>query len=429
MLMRRPARAARTVSVRVYGVVFLALLALLVGLAVASYKQVFTPVVRVTLLTDHVGNQLSPPADVKLRGLIVGQVRSVTADGSRARVELALAPDTVGLIPRNVRARLLPKTLFGERFVSLVLPEHPAAAHIAAGDVIPQDRSQTAIELEKVFEDTLPLLRTLKPEQLSYTLNALATALDGRGDKLGDNLVRVDRYLKQINPKMPTIAADISGLADVAGTYGDAAPDLVRLLRNATVTSKTLVDERSRLADLFAATAGAADTGRAVLSENADRIIQLGSTSRPTLELLAHYSPEYPCLLAGLTRWQPRIDKAFSGGIFHITLEVAPQRPAYQPGEEPRWEETRGPSCQGLPDPVVPNQGDKLRDGTAPGRTPRGSTAPAADATSGLAGTLEERQVVSSILSPVMGLPADQVPDVAALLFGPMARGTVVGLS
>ncbi|MGH3328874.1 MAG: MCE family protein, partial [Streptomycetales bacterium] len=43
-----------------------------------------------------------------------------------------------------------------------------------------------------------------------------------------------------------------------------------------------------------------------------------------------------------------------------------------------------------------------------------------------LAGTAAEQQVVASILAPVMRVPADQVPDIATLLFGPMARGTAV---
>src|SRR4051794_35865620 len=103
------------VVLRVYGVVFLLVIALLVAFTVAIYNKTFVDVVHVTLQTDRVGNQLAPPADVKLRGMIVGEVRSVSSDGRRATVDLALQPRTVGLIPRNVTARLLPKTLFGEK--------------------------------------------------------------------------------------------------------------------------------------------------------------------------------------------------------------------------------------------------------------------------------------------------------------------------
>ncbi|WP_460966895.1 MlaD family protein, partial [Pedococcus soli] len=145
-------------SDRTYGVAFLLVVGLLLSLSVASYAQVFTPVVRVTLETDRIGSQLQTAADVKIRGVIVGQVRSIESTGDGARLGLALQAELAELVPANVHARLLPKTLFGERFVDLVPSAQPSAP-IRAGDVITQDRSSVAIELEKVFADLLPLLR------------------------------------------------------------------------------------------------------------------------------------------------------------------------------------------------------------------------------------------------------------------------------
>jgi hypothetical protein len=36
---------------------------------------------------------------------------------------------------------------------------------------------------------------------------------------------------------------------------------------------------------------------------------------------------------------------------------------------------------------------------------------------------------VDALVAPQMGVAADDVPDLATLLFGPMARGTAVGQS
>src|SRR5690242_9798261 len=176
----KPASMAPRVGRASAGLAFLVLLALLVGLAVATFQQRFTPVVPVTLRTDSIGNQLQSQSDVKIRGLIVGEVRSVSSTGDGARIELALQPGAARSIPADVSARLLPKTLFGERYVELVPPAATAATAgpaIKAGDVIPQDRSSSAIELEQVFDDLLPLLQAVKPQELSATLNAMATAL------------------------------------------------------------------------------------------------------------------------------------------------------------------------------------------------------------------------------------------------------------
>ena len=429
--MKAPTRHEVTqgVLLRTYGVVFLVVLALLVGLTVAIYNKTFVDVVHVTLKTDRVGNQLAPPADVKLRGMIVGEVRSVSSNGKRATVDLALQPRTVGLIPANVTARLLPKTLFGEKFVDLQIPPRPSQARLSEGDVITQDRTSTAIELERVLDNLLPLLRTINPGKLNATLNALATALEGRGKRLGENLELVDGYFTRLNPELPTIQQDLVGLADVSAIYADAAPDLVRMLRNFSVTTATIKDKSEVYAGFLAGTAGFATTTRQLLEEDGDRIIQLAAVGRPTLGLLARYSPEYPCLLQGLAQSDDFIGKTFANGELHITLEVTRARKGYQPGEEPAWRENRGPECYGVPNPPRPWPGNHFRDGTNGDGSASAIPQFLLDPQSGTSGSREEQGVVDALVAPQMGVPAGDVPDVATLLFGPMARGTAVNQS
>jgi phospholipid/cholesterol/gamma-HCH transport system substrate-binding protein len=409
----------RVLRLRLYGVVFLAVLALLLSLSVAVYQQAFTPVVPIKLEADSLGNQLDPRADVKLRGLLVGEVRSVHADGTKATLDIALKPQYVADIPSDVRARLLPKTLFGEKYVDLVAPAHTSARSIRAGDVITQDRTRLGIEVQQLMNDLLPLLRTVQPGKLNATLSAFATALEGRGDRIGDNLTRLEAYLHRLNPHLPSLTEDFARLADVAKVYGDAAPDLMEILRNTVTTSRTLVEERDRLASALTTTATIAGTADDFLDANGDRLITLGRVSRPTLELFAHYSPEYPCLLAGLVHEEQASDQAFQGGRMHITLEVVQQRGAYQPGEEPQYGEHSGPNCRDLPTPQVPSPGTHLNDGSKQGS----SSLPSVSA------ARAEQRAVGSLVSRVMGVPADEVPPVATLLFGPMARGTAVSVA
>ena len=421
---------------KAYGVGFIAVVALLIGVSIAAFQQRFTSVVMVNLLTDRIGSQLQKSSDVKIRGLIVGEVRSISTTGSGARLELALKPEMVGLIPADVSARLLPKTLFGERYVDLVTPTKGAVGrHIAEGDTIGQDRTSVAIELEKVFDDLLPLLRTVQPEKLSMTLNALASALEGRGTQLGNNLVLVDDYFKQINPKLPVIKADISGLADLASTYAVAAPDLVRAAKALITTSTTIVEKKDQLAGFLAGTAGFANTTADFLDANGQRIIQVGRVQRPTVAVLARYSPQYPCISTAMVNWLPRIDEAWRDKTFHIELEITQQRPGYKPGEEPRWGEDRGPSCQGLPGKVGtqehPWTGNTFDDGTNHAGSGAGSALPSmftgtsglgiAEADSGLAGTEQEQQVVAALLGR-----DGHTSAITTLLAGPMMRGTVV---
>src|SRR3954447_22952331 len=120
-------KRGRTIRRRLQGVAFLVVLTALLALSVAFYNKAFTDVATVTLKTDTAGNQLQEASDVKIRGVLVGEGRDGQADLDGAPITLAINPRYLPEIPDNVSARLLPKTLFGERFVSLVPPSNPSA--------------------------------------------------------------------------------------------------------------------------------------------------------------------------------------------------------------------------------------------------------------------------------------------------------------
>jgi phospholipid/cholesterol/gamma-HCH transport system substrate-binding protein len=414
---------------RVLGIAFVLLLIGALSLSVLQYRKAFTPVTWVSLETDHTGLQLNDGAEVKLRGVPVGEVRHISADGQRATLRLALDPAQVSRIPANVTARLLPKTLFGERYVALQVPDSPSLAPLRDGSVITQDRTRSAIELARVLDDALPLLQAIQPDKLAAVLGALATALEGRGDTLGRDLVSLDAYLKQLNAELPTLTADIRKLADVLDTYDGALPDLLAILRDASVTANTVVQQRDQLVAFLADTTGFADSAHGFLDRYGDRIIQLGRVSAPVLQLLAAYAPEYPCLLAGLVALQPNVERVFSGGQMHITLEVTRDNGPYVPGRDaPVYGARTGPNCRGLPHPGVPGPQVAVADGydygaaRPPALLPVGLT----PVSMGLAGTQQEKALLKPLIAATTGTTPDQVPDVAALLWGPILRGTVV---
>src|SRR5439155_10412015 len=105
------------------------------------------------------------------------------------------------------------------------------------------------------------------------TLNALSTALQGRGDQLGQTLEQADYLLKQVNPKLSTLMYDIRALADVSDIYDDAAPDLLRTLRNLNVTSQTVVDEKTTIEQLLPTTTAVSDKANRFVSDNTNKII------------------------------------------------------------------------------------------------------------------------------------------------------------
>jgi len=394
---------------RTLGAGFAIILITVLGLSVLVYRKAFTEVDRVTLHADHAGMQLSEGADVKLRGVVVGEVRSVRADGTKAILELALDPSQRRLIPADVTARLLPKTLFGERYVALQPSSTTTIGpSISDGAVIEQDRTETAIELERVLDNALPLLQAIRPDKLAAVLGALAYGLEGRGDRLGHDLESLSLYLDELNQRMPTIAEDVRRLAEVLEIYYGAAPDLLALLRDATTTMTTIAQQRTQLADFLSHTTGLAVEGHDFLDRYDDRLIQVGRVTRPVLELLAAYAPEYPCLLNGIVTLQPRAEQVFASGRMHITLEATKDGGKYQANrDEPVYGAKNGPNCRGLSHPPVPAPSVPLNDGYDYGG---------------------ERDLLRPIISAATGTLPEQVGDLSLLLWGPLLRGTVVNM-
>jgi len=462
-------RTGAVVRQRLQGLAFLVVLVLLLGLAVAQYQKAFSGAVEVILETDTIGNQLQEASDVKIRGVLVGDVRSVAADADGATIELAIDPEHLDEIPADVSARLLPKTLFGERFVSLVPPEEPSGEKLAAGDVIGQDRSENAIELQQVVDDLLPLLQAVSPQDLSYTLGAIADALRGRGERLGENLATLGTYVGELNTVLPQLQADISRIADVADTYDSAAADLLAVLDNLSVTSATFVDQAEQLRRTFTVVDASSATAADFLTQNEESLISLAESSLPVLGVFAEYSPEYPCLLDGLARFNPMITEAFGGDgdpalNLNITVQFPP-RNSYVPGDQPAYVPQAGPDCAGLddidgiiartaqgqfydaepkPDGVDSADGGEDRgsgDGggaAAPAPAPPplsgviGNSWPVAlndgGTRGGLAGSTAELDFVRGLLGYQTGVRPADVPDLSVAQLAPLLRGTRVVL-
>ncbi|HEY7488042.1 MAG TPA: MCE family protein [Streptosporangiaceae bacterium] len=409
---------------RVYGVIFLLVVALLLALTVALYQKRFTPVVTVKLRSDRAGLQLLPRSDVKVRGLIVGEVRSTRVTPTGAELDLAIDKNKASLIPDNVSARLLPKTLFGEKYVDLVLPQQRGPA-IHTGTVIAQDRSRAAIEIDKVLDDVLPVLQAVRPEQLNATLNALATALQGRGGQIGRDIDQLDVLLRKYNPKLPVIVHDINALADVSDVYNAAAPDLLRVFRNLSVTNKTITDKQKTIEQLIPTVTGFANQGTQFVDENAPKLIGVNIANRQALELLATYSPEFPCVFKGLVTLKPKVEAAVGGQgpVLNITLEIIKPRPPYKnPLDRPELKDFRKPRCYGLPNPKVPFPEYTALDGTEDDKWWVGR---------GMSGVfvrpgMSDEESVKNVIGPMTRTPADQVSGASVLLWDPLFQGSVV---
>ncbi|MFF5930833.1 MCE family protein [Streptomyces hydrogenans] len=410
----------QTLRRRSAGVVFLLVPALLAWLAVAVYEKKFTDSDPITVETGSVGNEMHLGAEVKLRGVVIGEVRAIDATETGARLTLAMRPGTLEHVPSDVRAQMLPTTLFGERFVALVPPGNASSRPLGPGAVIPEDRSGNAVELQQVLDNLLPMLTAVQPQKLSATLSAVSQALEGRGEKLGDTLARLDGHLKRFNPHLPALTRDLKELVKVSHLYADAAPDILTALTDFTTTSGTLAEKEAALSGTLGATTRTAQDLTAFLRKNKDTVIRLSATGRPTLELLSTYSSSFPCTLRTLAQFVPAMDKALGKGTkrpgLHVNVTTVPSRGGYVPGRDaPRYGSGGGPRCYPVPYLGVP-------------AAPAARASAAADQDLGPANSPQENDLVTELLAPAADKRPGDLPDWSSLLAGPAFRGAEVTL-
>jgi virulence factor Mce-like protein len=429
---------------RLQGVAFLAIIVLLLGLTIVIYdkKLPWQSSDEVTLHATRIGNQLIIPADVKYDGVLVGRVSAVHSNGDEASLTLQLSKSMIGSIPGNVLARILPKTLFGEKYVDLIAPPSPVGV-LAAGETIQEDRSEVAVELQDVFSKLVPVLRAIKPEDLSIALSNTAEALQGRGEKLGQSLSLINSYFGTLNQDLPNIQHDIAGLADLTSNYADAAPDLLGILKHFSVTAKTFTVKQDAYAQFLAGTAGFADTAQKFFKTNAKGIVDVAKQSKGAADLLANYSIVLECLPNGLSIFdRERLEKAFSGGELHIDLIPVNDRGVYTQKDHPSLKEftnaTLPANCFGLPYagnslhpenskyPFAPG-GNYSAGGVTGSAASTTDSSPAAlfsGGTGGVGSAAEQAQIRMLIAETTGQQPAST--GLSDLLLGPLLRGAVV---
>lgn len=425
--------AAEHRKLLICGVLFLALIGAFLTISIAAYQKVFEPVTMVTIKADRAGMQLAKFGDVRINGVLVGQVRSVEQDGDEASITLGLRPEAAEEIPENVSVQILPTTLFGQKFVSFIRPERPTG-RLFDGQVIPADRVTTNVELNRILTELFPLLRSIRPADLSRALTSLANALEGKGDVLGITMDKVQRYLGDIEGELPRLREDFVLLADVAETYADAAPDLLATLGNLTVTANTLVSQKDSLEALLVDLSGLAQTSTRVLAANERNLIRATELTEPLTDLLAVYSPEFPCLFRGLAKYDDYLNDMFAGQRVKQYAELVPtQREGYKEEDRPVYGEIgRGPLCHGLPNPEFPIGTFKIRNGddqsidkTSPFSILNGSSF-AARRNNQYAGTEAEQYAVKALLAAESGRPVDEYGALSAIVYAPLVKGQEV---
>ncbi|OBK47568.1 MCE family protein [Mycobacterium sp. 1081908.1] len=332
------------------GLATIVLIGLVFAVAIGLFQGSFTTSVPVTVVSPRAGLVMNPEAKVKMRGVEVGKVASIDVrPNGEAVLHLAMQPSQMHLIPANVLVDIASTTVFGAKFIELVPPAEPSPQSLRAGQVL--EGKHVTVEINTVFQQLTSLLSTIDPAKLNETLGALASAVNGRGHKIGQMLRDLDSFLATQEPSLPALSHDLEALPAVSEAYADAAPHLLATTDNAVRISKTIVDEQQNLDAFLISSIGLADLGNEVVGGNRQALTDDLHLLVPTTDLLNQYHQALYCGIAGSLGNLHAPDLPEPMVKVTVVLGLGAERYRY-PSNLPKVAATGGPQCRDLP--VVP---------------------------------------------------------------------------
>ncbi|MCW2799677.1 MAG: mammalian cell entry protein [Aeromicrobium sp.] len=199
-----------------------------------------------------------PGTDLRVMGVHVGKVTAVVPDGNSVRVEMKY--DSSYKVPADAKAAVVTPTLVSDRYVQL-FPAYGSGPVMKSGADIPIDRTQTPIELDRMFKSLDQLATTIGPKSgstsgsLNNLLTAGAKALDGNG-ALGSKTIRnlsaaADVFASNRGP----LFDNVRSLAEITDTLAANDTTVQTFVKELTSVSSQFAGERDELQQVLASLA------------------------------------------------------------------------------------------------------------------------------------------------------------------------------
>jgi len=249
---------------------------LVVALVIAGARVLHPPSHQmvVTADFDRAGLNVRPGYEVRVRDYPVGTISDVRVDRKSFSAIYTLKLDPGTPIARDTHAVLVPKTLFGDKYVQLD-PAVPGQPELHSGDRIARSNTQDPVEIQQVFDETTPLLRALDPPKFGAALASISAGLAGEGD----DLRRLTNGWADVMQEFANHGADLQSLLThvpgVAGTFAERGQDLTTAAVDLGKVADVLAKEEPSLGPLLQQNAELADKAADLLSDKPARLGQI----------------------------------------------------------------------------------------------------------------------------------------------------------
>lgn len=421
------------------GLAFAMALVVGTGVLIAAANDALRPAPEVTAALPASAGPVRANSAVQYHGVTVGRLTAVDGGIKGSELRLRMEDDLAHQVPANVRVRVLPRTLFGDQYIDLAVPDG-ASPHgsLHDGAELRPDTSEKTVQLYTAYSRFYDVLTALRPADLQVAMTTLADTLRGKGDRLGSMVDDTSAFLDEFSPVVDTLDRDIDTIARLSSDVAAATPDLIRTLDNATALSRTLSTERESLGNLLGSGIDLARTSRRVISEHADRVVRLARSTQPISDVLSRHPAVADESLDAARFFLVNGARTFSTGNFKFDAALTLKQPFPYTAEDcPRYPGLAGQNCGQAPSsrhertfpqpgPATAERGGTENEDAAdsPGPIPGGDTGPVGGERE-KASMRELGQLLPHGEAEDENASQDdrQDPSLLTLMLGPVARG------
>jgi phospholipid/cholesterol/gamma-HCH transport system substrate-binding protein len=227
-------------------------LAVVVGLILLAFNAEKLPIIgggTVYYADFSEAGGLKANDEVRIAGVRVGKVDSVSLDGDHVKVAFRI--DNGADFGTDTRAAIKVKTLLGAMYLAL---EPAGAGQLSAGSEIPVSRTSSPYDVVQAFSGLARTSERIDTHQLAHSLTTLADLTRHTPRNFRKALTGVSALSTDLAARNEQIGTLLQNLQRVTTTLHSRDQDIVGLMRDSSVLFKALVKRRDAVHDLLRST-------------------------------------------------------------------------------------------------------------------------------------------------------------------------------
>src|SRR5438874_576968 len=246
------------------------------------------------------GQGLSNGSDVKIHGINVGQVTTVHLVGGEAQVNMWLHDGEK--VPVNASATIRPKTLFGEKFVDIEPgPSEASGPFLKNNGFIKQTTG--GFELERVLTDLYPILKAVRPEDVTTLLDTLARSGEGLGPEVNRQIVAFQQ-ISDVNVAHDADTREfLDDLARLSDSLANSAPNLIAGSKDLNVALPDLNSQAGNLTTVLDQLTRLSSDAADILEANRGFLNKSATEGGKSIQLVYDNRNQLPAVINGLRQF------------------------------------------------------------------------------------------------------------------------------